>query len=122
MKTSEEAIAWFNARGYFAWAMDVFEPGALLVATSARTDETGANWPQGKIVVVYRKGGTRTVAPLPYMGMGPQFEPLSFQSLDEAVAAAKDLIHGDTSDPGEMARIRGDANIGKKYWDPDLWR
>jgi SMI1-KNR4 cell-wall len=119
-ETSEEAIAWFNAQGYFAWAMDLFSPGALFAATSARTDKTGANWLQGALVAVFPKGGAWTVAPLPDMGMGPQFEPMSFQSLDEAVMAARDLIHGDTSDPAEKARIRVEARIGKKIWDPDV--
>ena len=45
--------------------------------------------------------------------------PCAVQSLDEAVAAAKDLIHGDTSDPGEKARARGEAKIGKKIWDAE---
>ena len=119
MQTTDEAIAWFNAHGHFAWAMDPFEPGALFVATSRRTDDSGANWLQGSLVAVYPEAAIWTVAPVPHMGMGPQFNPLRFQSLDEAVAAAKDLIHGDTTDPAEKARIRSEAKIGKKFWDAE---
>ena len=80
MQTTDEAIACFNARGYFAWAMDPFAPGALFAATSRRTDDSGANWLQGSLVAVYPHAATWTVAPVPDMGMGPQFDPLRFQS------------------------------------------
>ena len=91
--TPEEAIAWFNAQGYFAWAMDAYSPGALFAATSARKDKGGASSLQGGLVAVFPKDGAWMVGPLPDMGMGPLFEPMSFQSLEEAVKAARDLIH-----------------------------
>jgi hypothetical protein len=122
VETSEEAVAWFSAQGYFAWAMDLFSPGALFVATSARTDETGANRLQGGLVAVFPQGAAWTVAPVPDMKMGPLFEPISFHSLDEAAYAANDLIHGDTNDPAEKARIRAEERVGKKIWDPDVWK
>jgi SMI1-KNR4 cell-wall len=122
MGTPEEAIAWFNAQGYFAWAMDVYSPGALFAATSARTDKSGASSLQGGLVAVFPKDGAWMVGPLPDMGMGPLFEPMSFQSLEQAVKAARDLIHGNSSDPAEKARIRAEERIGKKIWDPDIWK
>jgi SMI1-KNR4 cell-wall len=121
METSEAAIAWFNAQGYFAWAMDAYAIGALFVATSARTDGTDVNWLQGGLVAVFPQDGKWTVAPLPDMKMGPLFEPMSVNSLDEAAAQAKSLIHGNTSDPAEKARIRAEARVGRKIWDPELW-
>jgi hypothetical protein len=102
-KASDDTIASLNAQGCFACAMDSFAPGAMFVATSAGTDETGAKRSQGSLVAVYPKGSVWIVAPVPAMGVGPLFVPLSFQTLDEAVTAAKALVHPDANDPREQA-------------------
>ncbi len=103
MMTREDAITWLNRRGLFAFAMDAFSPDAFFVSSSERTDETGTTWLQGGLVVVYPALGSWTLAPLPEMGVGPVFEPISYQTLEEAVMAASEWVGANGRGPNEEA-------------------
>ncbi len=92
MTTRDEAIAWFNAQGHYAFEMDNYARGAFFVATRAVEDELGFPGLKGRLVALCLRDGSWILEPVPAMRLGPIFEPLSFVSLDAAMGTAKTLL------------------------------
>ncbi len=92
MTTREEAIAWFNAQGRYAFEMDNYARGAFFVATRAVEDDLGFPELKGRLVALCPRDGNWVLEPVPAMRLGPIFEPLSFVSLDAAVGTARTLM------------------------------
>lgn len=90
MQTREEAIAWLTARTNYAFEWDTYAPDAFGAATAADEDHRIRGW----LLVICPVGQTWEVRGVLNVPPAPSFETLAFDTLEQAVKTAADLITG----------------------------
>jgi hypothetical protein len=95
METRGEAIAWLNARGNHAFEWDAYDPNAFGVASASElVDLDGLETTRilGKLVVVCPVGRSWEVRSTFNKPPTPSFKTIAFNTLEEAVKAAADMV------------------------------
>ncbi len=90
MQNREEAIAWLTAKGNFAFEWDTYAPNALGLATA--TDQQ--NMMSGWLLVICPVGEAWQVQGVVDIPPAPSFDPIVFDTLEQAVRSAADLVAG----------------------------